>query len=85
VQDVFILPPGASFVNITDSTYFALPRVRLVRLVRDAQLSDSLTQVLARQEAHYITQLMQCESTQRFWQGTTIMSVGILILTLILK
>lgn len=85
VKNVYIIPGGATFTNYTDSVYFALPRYRVERLLRDAIMSDTIKSLYL----HWIEQTekenMKTYSTIKFWQGTALTAALITILTLIIR
>jgi hypothetical protein len=68
VLDVFVLKPGASFVNKTDSSYFAIPRYRLERLVVKAMLADSLPLIWQRDHERLLAEIDRQESNVSFWR-----------------
>ena len=79
VKDVFVLKPGSSFVNITDSTYFAIPRYRLEHLLVDAQLADSLRVMWTRDRVRLTDLLSIEEGRSSFWR-TVAEVTGVVVL-----
>lgn len=67
-----MLPPGASFTNLHDSTYFALPRYRLERLVRDAVLSDTLQALANRSLSAVAVELDRAQNERAAWKLTAL-------------
>lgn len=67
--DVFVLRPGSTFVNRTDSTYFALPRYRLERLTAQAVTGDTLKAMWFRDRADWAREL-ESEQNSKFWWRT---------------
>lgn len=66
--DVHIVRPDSSFTNDTDSTFFAISRYRVERLVARAELADSLAIEWTRE---YIDQ----ENDRRWWRSVAFVSV----------
>ncbi len=85
VRDVFVLPTGASYINLTDSVYFALPRYRLERLARDAIAGDTLQSMLQRQAERYEHKLNKSNYSLHLWQGIAVSSLGIIIISLLIR
>lgn len=79
IDDLYIVPPRATFVNQSDSTYFAVPRYRLERLLRDAMISDSL----AVQWQATLDQLAQRERSLFFWRTVAIVGTTAFLVTLL--
>ena len=84
VQDVYIVRPGGGFANITDSTYYAIPRYRVERLLRDAQLGDSIKVMWIHSEERQASAIEHLESQRSFWKTTSIVSAVVAALELII-
>jgi hypothetical protein len=68
VENVFVLRPGSSFINRSDSTYYAIPRYRLERIEVKAELSDSIRELWARDRERLLAEIDKQESNVSFWR-----------------
>lgn len=78
-----VIAPRAVFTNATDSTYFAIPRYRLIRLLRDAQLSDSLTAAWQADIEQKYKEIEAAERSLAFWRPVAIAGIAAVTVLLI--
>lgn len=68
VDDIFVIPPKLTFTNSTDSTYFALPRYRLQKLLVDSQMLDTVQAVYRRSIDELVRECESLERGRNFWR-----------------
>ena len=84
VNDVFILPHGATFTNTSDSTYFAVPRYRMERLLVNAHLVDSVAKFWQMDALKKDNVLTIEETRTGFWRTVAVPAVIVSLLELVL-
>ena len=92
VGDIYILKPGTVFTNGTDSTYFAIPRYGLEKMLVQARLADTLrgiAQNLAKEHDEAIQNARGIERSRDFWRtlahGSTAVIVAEIALVIIIN
>jgi hypothetical protein len=71
-RPVVVIHPGESFTNHSDSSYYALPRYRAQRLLRDAILSDSIQQIASRSIADLEQRANELGRERSVWKTAAI-------------
>jgi hypothetical protein len=85
VRELFTVLHGATFTNLTDSVYFAIIRYRFERLLRDAELSDSLRIMYVRGMAGKDLELERKSQSIFLWRTSTIVAAVMTIITLLVR
>jgi spermidine/putrescine-binding protein len=84
VSDIFILRTGYSFTNQTDSTYYAIPRYRLQKLLLQAELADSI-RVLWRKDRDSLGLLIEKNGSNAIlWRNAATVAGGFAVLEAVL-
>jgi hypothetical protein len=84
VKDVFVLPHGASFFNTTDSTYFAIPRYRVVKMLASSQLVDSIQAAWQARENIFYQETVSSNSKITFWRSAAYVTAAGFIISLVI-
>lgn len=77
-----LVPAGTMFVNATDSTYFAISRLMLERLVVKAKLADTLeffVKNLAKDNDKLAQSAKSIEQSRDFWRTLALGSTAVIV------